>query len=174
METNYIVNGLSEDEILTPERLSLLLEEKKYAALKEELASIPAPDLAELFYEIDERYHSLLFRLLSKEQAAEVFVEMDTEHQERLIERFSDRELAEILDELYIDDTVDIIAKRLLGGAKGLYAAAAAAAPERIRDFERISLAELDALLSPAEQRRFITAEARPMGHPYLIRRDAA
>ncbi len=126
METNYIVNGLSEDEILTPERLSLLLEEKKYAALKEELASIPAPDLAELFYEIDERYHSLLFRLLSKEQAAEVFVEMDTEHQERLIERFSDRELAEILDELYIDDTVDIIeempanvVKRILKNSSG-------------------------------------------------------
>ena len=34
---------------------------------------------------------------------------MDAEHQEGLIERFSDRELAEILDELYIDDTVDII-----------------------------------------------------------------
>lgn len=65
-------------------------------------------------------------------------------------------------------------AKRLLGGTKGLYAAAAAAAPERIREFERISLSELDALLSPAEQRRFIQAEARPAGHPFLIRRDAA
>ena len=64
-------------------------------------------------------------------------------------------------------------AKRLLGGAKGLYTAAAAAAPERIREFERVSLAELDALLSPAEQRRFITAAAHPVGHPYLVRRDA-
>ena len=65
-------------------------------------------------------------------------------------------------------------AKRLLGGTKGLYAAAAAAAPERIREVERVSLSELDALLSPAEQRRFITAESRPSGHPFLIRRDAA
>lgn len=106
----YIENGLlGEEEELTPERLSLLMEEKQYALVKETLAEIPAPDLAEIFYEIDERYHPLLFRLITKELAAEVFVEMDPELQEGLIDRFSDRELAEILDELYIDDTVDII-----------------------------------------------------------------
>lgn len=65
-------------------------------------------------------------------------------------------------------------AKRLLGGTKGLYAAAYAAAPERISSFERVSLAELDAFLSPAELKRFVTAEAKPVGHPFLIRRDAA
>lgn len=64
-------------------------------------------------------------------------------------------------------------AKRLLGGAKALYAAVRNIAPERIKDFEHISLAELDALLTPAEQRRFITAESAPVGHPYIIRRDA-
>ena len=105
----YIENGLLGEEELTPERLSLLMEEKQYALVKDVLAEIPAPDLAEIFYEIDERYHPLLFRLITKELAAEVFVEMDPELQEGLIDRFSDRELAEILDELYIDDTVDII-----------------------------------------------------------------
>ena len=65
-------------------------------------------------------------------------------------------------------------AKRLLGGTKGLYAAARNAAPERIREVERLSLTELDALLSPAELRRFTTTAAHPVGHPYLIRRDAA
>lgn len=109
MEVNYTENGLLDEEILTSERLSLLMEEKKYREAKEALAFVAPPDLAEMFYELEEHYHSLVFRLLSKEQAAEVFVEMDTEHQEGLIERFSDRELAEILDELYIDDTVDII-----------------------------------------------------------------
>ena len=83
--------------------------------------------------------------------------------------------LAEELPEIYAAcvyvDAAD--AKRLLGGAKALYAAAAAAAPERIREFEHISLAELDALLSPAEQRRFITAESAPVGHPFIVRRNA-
>ena len=110
METkNYAENGLLDEEIITSERLSLLMEEKQYREAKEALAEVAPHDLAEMFYELDERYHSLVFRLLSKELAAEVFVEMDAEHQEGLIERFSDRELAEILDELYIDDTVDII-----------------------------------------------------------------
>ena len=126
MEMEFVKNGLLEEEILTSERLSLLIEQKQYSALKEELAQVAAPDLAELLFELEERYHPLLFRLLSKEQAAEVFVEMDAENQEALIGRFSDRELAEMLDELYIDDTVDIIeempasvVKRILKNSSG-------------------------------------------------------
>ena len=102
-------NIFDEDEIITPEKLSELLKEKKYAEVKLQVEDLPAPDLAEIFFELDDAYHSLLFRLLSKELAAETFVEMDSELQERLITRFTDRELSEILEELYIDDTVDII-----------------------------------------------------------------
>ena len=102
-------NIFDEDEIITPEKLSELLKERKFAEVKLQVEDLPAPDLAEIFFELDDSYHSLLFRLLSKELAAETFVEMDSELQERLITRFTDRELSEILDELYIDDTVDII-----------------------------------------------------------------
>ena len=109
MEEKIVKNGLFADDMITPERLSELLREKKYYEVKRELADIPAPDIAELFYELHEDQHPLLFRLLSKELAAETFVEMDSDLQEQLIHRFSDRELSEILDELYIDDTVDII-----------------------------------------------------------------
>ena len=51
----------------------------------------------------------LLFRLLPKEQAAEVFVELESDQQELLIRGFSNTELKEVLDELYLDDTVDIV-----------------------------------------------------------------
>ena len=51
----------------------------------------------------------LVFRLLPKEQAAEVFVELDSDQQEMLIQGFSNTELKEVLDELYLDDTVDIV-----------------------------------------------------------------
>ena len=107
-ETVEIIERL-DDKLITPEELTELLDEKKFYELKRVLADMPAPDIAELFYEIEEHRHPLLFRLLSKELAAETFVEMDPEHQEGLIQHFSDAELAEILDELYIDDTVDII-----------------------------------------------------------------
>ena len=56
-----------------------------------------------------------------EELAAEVFVEMDSQMQQLLIEAFSDTELREVMDELFMDDTVDIIdempatvAKRIL------------------------------------------------------------
>lgn len=51
----------------------------------------------------------LFFRLLPKEEAAETFVELDNDTQEMLIHAFSDNELREVIDELYLDDTVDII-----------------------------------------------------------------
>ena len=108
-ERNVNTVLFDEDEIITPERLTDLLNEKKYADVKKHVGDLPAPDLAEIFSELDERYHSILFRLLSKELAAETFVEMDSDLQEGLISRFTDRELSDILDELYIDDTVDII-----------------------------------------------------------------
>ena len=108
-EKNVNIGLFDEDEIITPEKLTELLKEKKYAEVKLHVQDLPAPDLAELFFELDEKYHSLLFRLLSKELAAETFVEMDSDLQEALITRFTDRELSDILDELYIDDTVDII-----------------------------------------------------------------
>ena len=108
-EKNINIGFFDEDDIITPDRLSELLEAKKFAEVKLQVQDIPAPDLAELFSELDEKFHSLLFRLLSKELAAETFVEMDSDLQESLIIKFTDRELSEILDELYIDDTVDII-----------------------------------------------------------------
>ena len=107
MNVNTVL--FDEDEIIPSERLTDLLEQKKYAEVKRNVQDLPAPDLAELFSEIDEKHHSILFRLLSKELAAETFVEMDSDLQENLILKFSDRELSDILDELYIDDTVDII-----------------------------------------------------------------
>ena len=57
----------------------------------------------------DEKTLPLLFRLLPKEQAAEVFVELESDQQELLIRGFSNTELKEVLDELYLDDTVDIV-----------------------------------------------------------------
>ncbi len=108
-EKNIPIGLFDEDEIISSERLADLLSQKKYREVKQHVEDLPAPDLAELFYELDEKYHSLLFRLLSKELAAETFVEMDSDLQENLITGFTDRELSEILDELYIDDTVDII-----------------------------------------------------------------
>ncbi len=77
-----------------------------------------APDLAELFDGIPVSYYALFFSLLSKELAAETFVEMTPDVNEHLINSFSDSELCDVLEELYIDDTVDIIEEMPAGVVK--------------------------------------------------------
>ena len=91
------------------EQISTLYREKKYSQLKSILADINPTDIAVLFDEFPNEQRILLFRLLPKEEAAETFVELDGETQEALIHAFSDTELREVIDELYLDDTVDII-----------------------------------------------------------------
>ena len=86
-----------------------LLEEKNYQALRKGLMDTPPADIAILFDDLPSWTLPLLFRLLPKEQAAEVFVELSSDMQELLIDGFSDTELKDVLDELYLDDTVDII-----------------------------------------------------------------
>lgn len=91
------------------QKISDLYRNKKYTKIKETLTEINPADIAMLFEEFAENQQILLFRLLPKEEAAETFVELDNDTQEALIRAFSDAELREVLDELYLDDTVDII-----------------------------------------------------------------
>ena len=87
-----------------------LVEQKKYATLRDILVTMIPADIAALFEEMDdERSLPLLFRLLPKDMAAETFVEMEPEFQELLIRGFSDSELKEVVDELYVDDAVDLV-----------------------------------------------------------------
>ncbi len=89
--------------------VTALVEQKKYATLKDILITMNAVDIAALFSEIPAEKLPLLFRLLPKELAADTFVEMDSDAQQLIIRGFSDVELRAVLDELYMDDAVDII-----------------------------------------------------------------
>ena len=95
-------------EIVT-KALQKMLEEKKYAALRDILLVMYPNDIAELFRDVEEEKIPLLFRLLPKELAAETFVEMESEDQELLIRSFSDNELKEVVDELYVDDAAALV-----------------------------------------------------------------
>jgi len=89
--------------------VSKLLKERHITALKSALETVQPPDMAELLENLDEKELPVVFRILSKETAAETFTYMNTKMQQTLIEAFSDKELKEVLDELFVDDTVDII-----------------------------------------------------------------
>jgi magnesium transporter len=82
---------------------------KRWSEIREMLLLFEPADIAAILAELPADRLPLVYRLLPKELAAETFVEMDPEEQEQLIQTFSDTELKEVLDELYVDDTVDLI-----------------------------------------------------------------
>lgn len=86
-----------------------LIEEKKFQSLRDVLRTMQPVDVAMAAAELTPQDLSLVFRLLPKDEAADTFAEMDAESREELIRSFSDSELRDILEELYIDDTVDMI-----------------------------------------------------------------
>ncbi len=92
------------------EQLIELVQTKQFRKLRSILMEMNEVDVAEFLDELGPEETILVFRLLPKEQAAEVFAELeDSDDQERLINALNDKELREVLDELYLDDTVDVI-----------------------------------------------------------------
>ena len=51
----------------------------------------------------------MVFRLLAKEEAAETFTYMNSDMRELLINALTDSELEEVMEEMYLDDTVDVL-----------------------------------------------------------------
>lgn len=86
-----------------------LLEQKQFNKLKEYLERINGADFPSIFEALDEKDMIIIFRLLNKEEAAEIFAELDADLQEKLINSFSDTELKYVVDNLFMDDTVDMI-----------------------------------------------------------------
>lgn len=86
-----------------------LLKQKRYPELREMLATMEPADIVLLLEEADEEDLPRYYRILPKELAADTFAEMDPDMQENLIRSFSDKELGEVLEEMFLDDTVDMI-----------------------------------------------------------------
>lgn len=86
-----------------------LLTERKYSLIRQILNSLNAADIALLFDEMDKKDIPLLYRLLPKEEAAECFSYMSRDMQKTLINTLTDRELRAVMDDIFLDDTVDMI-----------------------------------------------------------------
>lgn len=91
------------------EQIVELLEKREFKKLKEQLETMHPVDIVDVLDELEERQMILVFRLLAKEEAADVFTDMDSDMREYLINALTDSELEEIMDEMYVDDTVDVL-----------------------------------------------------------------
>ena len=101
---------MTEEILAVYERLSFCFETRKFADLRILLLDMEPADIAHyLENNLEEKEQLMFFRLLPKELASDVFVEIDTDLQERLIKAFTDNELKQVIDDMFLDDTVDII-----------------------------------------------------------------
>ena len=91
------------------EKIKDLLTNKKYNELKKILNELNSADIPGILEEFDKEDVIIIFRLLSKEQAGEAFSYMESDMREKLLEDLTDRELKSVIDELFMDDTVDLI-----------------------------------------------------------------
>ena len=94
---------------MTKEVFERLLEEKHYKAIKSIFDTMNPVDIAVLLPEFEDKQLVLLFRLIPKESAAMVFTYLEPEEEQVLLEAFTDNELKTIMDDMFIDDTVDVI-----------------------------------------------------------------
>ena len=111
-DTAEIIEDLPEEvarRIAEEDEILHLLEEKKFSVLKPLLASMNEIDLAGVFESAKEEDLPVLFRILPKDLAAEMFVEIDRDTQEALLKKLTDKEIKDVMDELFIDDTVDLV-----------------------------------------------------------------
>ena len=100
---------MEQEQKPTADQIIKFLEERNFKELKEELENLHPVDLVDAMEELDKKQRMLVFRLLSKEEAAEVFTDMNSDMREELLEALTDSELKEIMDEMYVDDTVDVL-----------------------------------------------------------------
>lgn len=120
---------------ITLEELTELMENKRFGAIKRALSEEYAVDIAEMLEELPFEWVVPIFRLLPKELGADTFIEMGSDLQERLIGGFSDKELRLLLNEMYVDDTVDLIEEMPANVVKRILATAH---PEMRKDINEI------------------------------------
>ena len=91
------------------EEIEELIKEKKFTELKAKLSDMKSADISAILDELDKEEAVIVFRLLSKEKAGMTFSYMESDMREKLISDLTDKELKNVLDELFMDDTVDLI-----------------------------------------------------------------
>ena len=91
------------------EEIMELLSNKRYSNLNKYMDQINNQDIPALFEQLSSEDMVRLFRVLPKDEAADVFSYMEPDLQEKLINSLTDKELKSVLDELFMDDTVDLV-----------------------------------------------------------------
>src|SRR3712207_4683705 len=86
-----------------------LINKNDYVKAREYLSKMNVVDIAELMEELDNEKLLIVFRILPKEIASDVFSYVSNELQQYIIESITDHEIKSIIDDLFFDDTIDLL-----------------------------------------------------------------
>ncbi len=90
--------------------LRSLLEDNNLKLLRDELADMAYPDIAEFIMEFDDDKIAVrLFRILPKDISADVFSYLDLDNQQAIVQSITDSEIQRLMDDLFVDDAVDFL-----------------------------------------------------------------
>jgi magnesium transporter len=89
--------------------LEALIEERDFAALREQTRNWPAGDLADLMEPLPVEKEAVIFRLLPREQAAKIFSYLPVERQQELLKAMAHEEVVNILNEMSDDDRTELL-----------------------------------------------------------------
>lgn len=91
------------------EKFQALIDERNFREAKNFLSTLNVVDIANLIDGLDPQTGVALYRMLPKDVAAEVFAKFDPEQQEAIIYASTDTEIRELIEDMFLDDTVDLL-----------------------------------------------------------------
>jgi len=86
-----------------------LIQNQRWEELRGRLATTHSSDIAELMVQLPPKEEAILFRLLSRDQAAQVFSYLPGDRQEELIRSLSSDEMKSLLDHMPPDDRTQLL-----------------------------------------------------------------
>lgn len=90
------------------ERITKLIEDKKYTQIKELLINMNEFDIAEILNDLPSKEIVKIFRLLPKDIGADVFSYLESDTAALIISSLSDSEAVDIINDMYADDAADL------------------------------------------------------------------
>ncbi len=91
------------------ETLISFLDTGKYKEFSKAIGQINPIDAADFFDLLEPKQIPIAFRLIKKDYSAEIFAELEPDLQRKIIEALTDKEIISIVEELFVDDTVDLL-----------------------------------------------------------------
>jgi len=94
---------------LIQERINQLIEQRKWKSLREVVADVPPPDLADLLVQVKEPDRVLLFTSLPRALASDVFSYLEPSEKDEMLTELTDEETRRLLADLPPDERTSLL-----------------------------------------------------------------